>query len=264
MVNNYEKVEVAKLKVSDFQVWSEMDAGTYEQFEADINEHGQHNPIIVDEEYVVLDGHHRLRALKKLNIQFAIVNVQFDLSEDEKLEIAYRANSARRNITQAERKAQAFKLRKDHKLPYRKIAEHVGVGKSTIERWLNETSDSKPDKKKAPSKGEEKLAQAQDENLALRKEIQTLKEQKRIQERTIERLEMDLLSARLFAGGSDNGLRVFAQFVGEREEASATEIRRSLRKAQGKAHPDNPDSTWLSQRYNASRELFEQLYKEVS
>lgn len=63
-------------------------------------------------------------------------------------------------------------------------------------------------------------------------------------------------------GGDDNGLKVFAAFVGLPETASAAEIKRAFRKAKAEAHPDNTEGReQVSARYNSAYDLFMQLYK---
>lgn len=60
-------------------------------------------PIVVDENGVVLDGHHRQRAAAELGITPPVVTLP-GLTEDQKHDYAMRANLACRHLTQAQKR----------------------------------------------------------------------------------------------------------------------------------------------------------------
>src|SRR5512146_2321359 len=67
---------------------------------ADIRAHGVRDPVIVDENDAVLDGHNRLRIDRD-----APRRLVRGLSEAEKQAFTFRANFSRRNLSPAQKKA---------------------------------------------------------------------------------------------------------------------------------------------------------------
>jgi len=105
----------------------------YEALKSSIAEVGILYPIIVDENGVTIDGHHRLRAAKELAIKDVPKSIIAGLTESEKRIEARRINVARRQLTQAQRK----KLIKDSLLDApersdRQIAVDLGVSPTTV------------------------------------------------------------------------------------------------------------------------------------
>jgi ParB/RepB/Spo0J family partition protein len=282
-----DKVAIEKIKIGNFQVWSRIPKETFEQLVADVKVNGVTYPIIVDEYFVIIDGHHRYLAAKEAGINSLAVIVKVNLTEEQKLEIAYKENSTRRTIGKQEKITRALELRKERR-SLRQIAAWLGVGKSTVERWLRENEVGVPngtvnrvkgsDGKEYPSRGQrindQRERELEQEKNKLQYEINLLthklaEREKKIQilelehKKKIQRLEQErdtykLLSQRY--SFSDNGLKVFAQMVGLNEDASATEISRAFRKARAKAHPDGVDSDWVSARYNVCFDAFKRMY----
>ncbi|MDW7616983.1 ParB N-terminal domain-containing protein [Peribacillus simplex] len=283
-----DKIQVNKIHVAHYQVWAEMTGETFEQLVADIKRSGVTYPIIIDETFTVLDGHHRLKATKQAGLEFIDCIVRAGLSEEEKIELAYKENATRRTISTKEKVERAIQLRAERR-SFRQIATWLGVGKSTVERWIRKNEQGVPpgtsnsrikgsDGKEYPPKqpkreGKQTYVDGLCQKVSdLEAEIYKLKEDKRrltaanlAKEKEIKALQKELQTERLFKsyGNSwdDNGLKVFAVMVGLQEDSTPAEISKAFRKAKGKAHPDTGGNEWISQRYNVSSDLFEKIYK---
>ncbi|WP_338753407.1 ParB N-terminal domain-containing protein [Bacillus sp. FJAT-52991] len=144
-------IEVIHVRVADFQVWPEMAAETFEQLVTDIRANGVLYPIILDADFTVIDGHHRLKAAKQVGLERIPCIVRQNLSADQKLEIAHKANATTRTLTAAVKKARAIELRKQGK-SFRQIAEWLGVGKSTVDRWIKSFEQGVPPGTKKPKR----------------------------------------------------------------------------------------------------------------
>jgi ParB-like chromosome segregation protein Spo0J len=90
-------------------------------------------PISIDDEYVVLDGHHRLRACKELGIERVPTRMHSALDQAEKQDLALALNLNRRNLNREQkREVIAAVLRQDPKRSDRRIGEAVGVDNKTV------------------------------------------------------------------------------------------------------------------------------------
>lgn len=134
-------INLSKLSVGRYQVWKSMDRERYDQFLENVRENGIQNPIHVDENYIILDGHHRYRAAIDCGIELIPVVRHAGLTEEEKEGHAYFLNTLGRDITKKEKQEAAIKLRQAGK-SYRLIGAWLGVGLGTVHRW---TSDSRSD-----------------------------------------------------------------------------------------------------------------------
>ena len=76
-----------------------MSAEEYESFKEDIKENGLLVPIIVNQEGVILDGHHRYRACKELGIECRYEIKRFNDRLEEKDHVIG-VNVARRNLSE--------------------------------------------------------------------------------------------------------------------------------------------------------------------
>ncbi len=113
--------------------------------EASLAEHGQREPVLVDEENNVLDGHNRLRFLKDPEVR-----VVAGLSPAEKEALVVECNTSRRNLSPEQRrqvretqKRIAAELRAEDakKWTQAKIARRLGTDQATVSRWLESTSN---------------------------------------------------------------------------------------------------------------------------
>lgn len=273
-----ESIKLSEIKVAHYQVWSIMAEETFRKLKADIKINGVIFPLIVDENFTLLDGHHRYKAAKESGLESVPVIVKSNLTEDEKLEIAYKLNSTVRVIGKTEKQRKARELHAEGR-SYRQIATWLGVGKSTIQRWVvPEVERSVPSGTAKQDDGKlrqdtdtiEQFGEMERQIAELSAKVQRLeRENVRLQDTDLDqkveisRLKLDLAMEKMnrtFSGGKDNGMRIFAHMVGLSDSASPTEIRRAFRKAQAKAHPDSHDREWVSTRYNTAAEVFTELY----
>jgi ParB/RepB/Spo0J family partition protein len=131
-----EIVKIADLKTGEYQVWSKMTEEKFTQFIDGIADNGIDNPIHIDENNVILDGHHRYEAAKQLGLAEIEAKIHRDLTEEEKLGKAHFLNTQTREISREEKIERALALREEGR-SYRQIGEWLGVGKSTVERWTS-------------------------------------------------------------------------------------------------------------------------------
>jgi len=84
----------------ELQVMPPLSDEEYAALKADISQNGVKDPIVHDEDLVVIDGHHRVRACRELGVDIDTVPTKavVGLSDDEKREEAYRLNLQRRHL----------------------------------------------------------------------------------------------------------------------------------------------------------------------
>jgi transposase-like protein len=112
----------------------------YEALKADIAENGVRVPIDVDENGVILDGHHRAWITADLGIDCPRRTVA-GLSEEQKRTHAVAVNVHRRSLSREQRREVVAKLRSEG-MAVRTIASTMGVPKSTVARDLVDVSHS--------------------------------------------------------------------------------------------------------------------------
>lgn len=283
-----DNVKIEQIKVANYQVWPEMSPESFEALVDDIRANGVIYPLIVDEAYMVLDGHHRLKAAKQAGLSDIPCIVRTGLNEEEKLAIAHKSNAAKRELSVKDKRERAVQLRQEQR-SFRQIAEWLGVGKSTVERWCRgvppgttvtgrdgKTYDSsKPKQEKQEDQGStelqyverlrERIANLEGEVYTLNGEVRELRKENRKKDTEIRRLQSDLevekILSRLSGGSAkDNGLAVFAAMVGLSETATVQDVDRAFRKARAKAHPDAGGNEWVSARYNTGYDKFKRMY----
>ena len=108
----------------------------FEALKADIAARGVLEPIVVDEDGVVLDGHHRFKADPN-----APTRQVLGLTLDEKKALAIRSNLARRNLS-PDQKRELLKRQKGIAKGLRaagktqaEVAVLLGVGRKTVDDW---------------------------------------------------------------------------------------------------------------------------------
>lgn len=94
------KVDVAKIKVKDRL---RKDLGDLRELKESLKTYGQMNPILVDEEYVLIAGERRYEALKSLGVKEIEVRIVSDLEEYDRLSLEIQENFARKDFTTGER-----------------------------------------------------------------------------------------------------------------------------------------------------------------
>jgi len=90
--------EINILHGGKYQVMPDMTTEQFEALRADILERGVLTPIDIDEEGTVLDGHHRLKACKELNITDYPTIIRPGLTEEQKRIFARKSNMMRRHL----------------------------------------------------------------------------------------------------------------------------------------------------------------------
>ncbi len=125
--------------MSDYQVLPPLSEDEYHELKADIKSRGVLVPVEYDEDGNVLDGHHRVRACAELGITAWPRLVRIGFSEEEKRYHARKLNSARRQMTQDQRRSLIQEqLKETPHLSDRQIARGLGVSNSTVSETRNE------------------------------------------------------------------------------------------------------------------------------
>ena len=130
-----------------YQVMPPLTTEEKEALRASIEMEGVRDPIIVDENGSILDGHHRYEIDPD-----APRKVIEGLTEAEKLAFAIRSNMARRNMSPAQKKEvqrkqkeTAKKLREQDPVTFTNavVGAMLGVDESTIRYWLNKDTSNR-------------------------------------------------------------------------------------------------------------------------
>lgn len=104
----------------------------YQNLEQSIRDHGIQVPILVDEDGVIIDGHHRQKIAQTLGVPCP-VEVKFDLSDDEKRALSISLNIDRRQLSREQRRAIIeASLRGAPELSDREHAKRTGVSHPTV------------------------------------------------------------------------------------------------------------------------------------
>ena len=118
-----------------YQVMPALSPEEYAELEADILNRGVQVPIEFDEEGNVLDGFHRLRICQEHGLGYPSI-IRQGMTEEEKVDHAWKLNLARRHLTREQRQQLALRFRQEGQ-SIRQIADTMGVPKSTIALTLS-------------------------------------------------------------------------------------------------------------------------------
>jgi len=113
-----------------FQLFDVLPSHIEDALRASIRRFGVLVPITVDQNGVMLDGHHRKRIAEEERVPFDRL-VRVCESDDERREIARTLNSDRRQLTEDQRRSVAVELRQQGH-SYRAIAGALGVDHKTV------------------------------------------------------------------------------------------------------------------------------------
>lgn len=117
----------------------DLEPDQYQGLKQSIHENGQKIPIIVNQNFVILDGHHRYEICKELGIEVKHIVNSFD-SQTEELVFVGETNLQRRHLTLVQRIMLAEKLRPY----YSKLAqERIKQGKSIDAKEYDETGPTR-------------------------------------------------------------------------------------------------------------------------
>ncbi len=115
-----------------FQNMPPLSPEEYAALEASICEHGVQVPILLDENNVVIDGHHRQKIATELGVPCPKRHL-FDLSDQEKRTLALTLNLDRRHLNREQRRALiAASVRADPQLSDREHARRTGTSHPTV------------------------------------------------------------------------------------------------------------------------------------
>jgi 16S rRNA G966 N2-methylase RsmD len=140
----------------EFQVMPPLSDEEYEALKSDIAVNGVEDPIVHDEEMTVIDGHHRIRACRELDIDIETVPTQsvVGLSHQEKRDKAYKLNLQRRHLEHGQKKEivdqyllndwDGDRSKVNGKRWEKALGKDLSVGWSTVSRRFSELrSDGK-------------------------------------------------------------------------------------------------------------------------
>ena len=113
-----------------YQVMPALSQDEYAELETDILKRGVQVPIEFDEDGNVLDGFHRLQICQQHGLDYPTI-IRRGMTEDEKIEHAWKLNLARRHLTREQRQELVLRFRKEGRST-RQIAERLGVSHPTV------------------------------------------------------------------------------------------------------------------------------------
>ena len=115
-----------------FQNMPPLSPEEYAELEASIKEHGIQVPILIDEDGVVIDGHHRQKIAQELGIRCPKRQV-IDKTESEKRTLALSLNVHRRHLTREQKRALiAESIKADPQLTDREHARRTSASPTTV------------------------------------------------------------------------------------------------------------------------------------
>jgi ParB-like chromosome segregation protein Spo0J len=130
--------------VTSYQVLPPLTDAERESLADNIKARGVLQPVVVDEDGNVIDGHHRAQICVDLGIEYP-TTVLAGLSEDDKIEQALVLNLGRRHLTPEQKADLVRRLSADGRT-IRWIAKTTGISKSAVQRYLSPgVPDGTPD-----------------------------------------------------------------------------------------------------------------------
>jgi ParB-like chromosome segregation protein Spo0J len=133
-----------------WQVLPPLSEGDFAHLKEDIAAHGLRVPIVVDAASgLVVDGHHRQRAIEELRAEGLAVRDFRDVrnfkDDDERLAFALSANLFRRHLSRTQRAEVVARLR-EQGWSLRRIGDVVGVALGTVHGDLSGVQDRTPER----------------------------------------------------------------------------------------------------------------------
>lgn len=131
------------IRAGEFQGMAVLDAWTYEDLKADIEKNGVEVPIVVTDDYVIVDGHHRWQIAQELGITDTVpVEVHTYGSVAETQAAALRLNVMRRQITKDQRNAYVIQMRHLFGMTQREVGQRLGLSHNRISQIEDQTSST--------------------------------------------------------------------------------------------------------------------------
>ena len=116
-----------------YQVMRDLTESEYIDLKESIIQNGVIVPVIVDENGDIIDGHHRAKICMELGITDFPTERKIGLTEEEKRELAYQLNQARRHLTPEQKRQEIRRhLTDSPELSDRQIAKKVDVSHVTV------------------------------------------------------------------------------------------------------------------------------------
>ena len=121
-----------------YQLFDYLPEDKFQALKEDIGDNGVQNPVVLDENGEILDGHNRVRAWTELKQEGVDVPdyptvVLTGMTEDQKRQYVRKSNILRRNLTPKElRECIADQLKETPLLSDRMIAKAIGVSPTTV------------------------------------------------------------------------------------------------------------------------------------
>lgn len=118
-----------------FQVMPAMDEEPLAGLKADIRKNGVEDPVHIDEDGNIIDGHHRVEICDELGIEDYPTKEHTGLTDQEKRDLAYRLNLQQRHLEYSEKQeiVEQYLIEDwDSQETQQEIAEKLGVGQSTV------------------------------------------------------------------------------------------------------------------------------------
>lgn len=158
--------DMAPKRAGKYQVARPLTPEEMKALEASIKEHGQIlEPIVVDEDGNVIDGHHRQKIAQKLGIDCP-TRVLAGLDEDQKVAAAKELNFNRRHLDTAERRQLVVnELLADPQQSNRLIARLVGASEGTVRNVRKELEASAQITQTTKSKGSDGVERSKPMNV---------------------------------------------------------------------------------------------------
>ena len=124
-----------EIRPGEFQGMAALDAWTYEDLKADIQENGVEVPIVVNQDYVIVDGHNRFAIAQELGIVDSLpVEVHTYGSVAATQAAAIRLNVNRRQIGKDQRNQYVIQMRELMGMTQREVADRLGISQRHVSR----------------------------------------------------------------------------------------------------------------------------------
>lgn len=126
-----------------------IDEETFDSLKTDIAANGVEDPVHIDEDGAIIDGHHRVEICEELDIEDYPTKIYAGLSEQEKVDLAYRLNLQQRHLKHGQKQELVGQyLEEDWDGDnsgewYEDVAATLGVGASTVRRAYTSRKDGK-------------------------------------------------------------------------------------------------------------------------
>jgi ParB family chromosome partitioning protein len=132
------QIEIEKIKPNPFQPRKEFDEKSIEELAASINKYGLLQPIVVikdNENYILVAGERRLRAVKSLNKK-KIKAIILDIDLNELREFALIENIQRENLNPIEIAESLKSLIEEHNYTHEELARIISKSRSYVTNLL--------------------------------------------------------------------------------------------------------------------------------